>query len=110
MFDYLRCHYPLPVDGANARHYQTKDTPSQMVDDYEITTDGVLRSRERGSDGVIGEEWIAQSGVSGEINFYDYDDDGGCIEFSADFVNGLLMELRLVCDTTNGKVSAPTGG
>ena len=45
MYDELRCHYPLPVEGANARDYQTKDTPCQYLNHYEITTDGVLRHK-----------------------------------------------------------------
>lgn len=36
MFDDLRCHYPLPREGANALAYQTKDTPAQWMDLYEI--------------------------------------------------------------------------
>ena len=48
MYDELRCHYPLPVEGANARDYQTKDTPCQYLNHYEITTDGVLRHKEWG--------------------------------------------------------------
>ena len=42
MFDYLRCSYQLPVEGANARNYQTKDTPAQLLDKYEIREDGTL--------------------------------------------------------------------
>ncbi len=42
MFDNLRCKYPLPVDGANALEYQTKDTPAQYLELYEIREDGTL--------------------------------------------------------------------
>ena len=42
MFDYIRCKYPLPVEGANDLEYQTKDTPSQFLDKYEIREDGTL--------------------------------------------------------------------
>ena len=35
-FDYLRCEVPLPVNGANALDYQTKDTPAQLMDHYVI--------------------------------------------------------------------------
>lgn len=42
MFDDIRCKYPLPVDGANALDYQTKDTPMQFLDLYEIQEDGTL--------------------------------------------------------------------
>lgn len=42
MFDYLLCKYPLPVPGANALRFQTKDTPKQFLDLYEIREDGSL--------------------------------------------------------------------
>ena len=42
MFDDIRCKYPLPVDGANELDYQTKDTPAQYLDKYEIREDGTL--------------------------------------------------------------------
>lgn len=42
MFDELKCKYPLPVEGANAVEYQTKDTPMQNLDHYEIREDGTL--------------------------------------------------------------------
>lgn len=42
MFDDIKCHYPLPVPGANALDYQTKDTDSQYLDQYEIRQDGTL--------------------------------------------------------------------
>jgi hypothetical protein len=46
MFDYIRCKYPLPVEGANALEYQTKDTPRQWCDQYEIREDGTLWFRD----------------------------------------------------------------
>lgn len=42
MFDDIKCKYPLPVAGANALAYQTKDTPEQWCDLYEIREDGTL--------------------------------------------------------------------
>jgi hypothetical protein len=45
MFDYLRCTYPLPP-GAPVDGYQTKDTPSQWLDTYEIKADGTLWGEE----------------------------------------------------------------
>jgi hypothetical protein len=45
MFDYLRCKYPLPpIDGLNPNEltYQSKDTPAQWCDLYEIREDGTL--------------------------------------------------------------------
>lgn len=42
MFDNVRCKYPLPVAGANDLEYQTKDTPAQFLDWYEIRKSGTL--------------------------------------------------------------------
>jgi hypothetical protein len=42
MFDNIICQYPLPLEGANDLDYQTKDTPSQLMDLYEIREDGSL--------------------------------------------------------------------
>lgn len=42
MFDEIKCRYPLPIEGANALDYQTKDTPAQYCDLYEIREDGTL--------------------------------------------------------------------
>lgn len=42
MFDYITCKYPLPVPGANELKYQTKDTPNQFLDNYQIREDGTL--------------------------------------------------------------------
>lgn len=42
MFDNIKCKYPLPVERANDLDYQTKDTPAQFLDLYEIREDGTL--------------------------------------------------------------------
>ena len=42
MFDEVRCHYPLPVAGANALEYQTKFSDFPNLDQYEIREDGTL--------------------------------------------------------------------
>lgn len=42
MFDNITCEYPLPLEGANALTFQTKDTPSQFLDNYKIEEDGTL--------------------------------------------------------------------
>ena len=42
MFDYVRCLYTLPDPYANAIQYQTKDTPCQQLNLYEIREDGTL--------------------------------------------------------------------
>ena len=42
MYDYLACKYPLPHASDNDLEYQTKDTPAQFLDHYEIRADGSL--------------------------------------------------------------------
>ena len=101
LFDDLRCHYPLPIEGANALDYQTKDTPAQFLDRYEIRADGTLwhyayeieadpdeadrlhRSRRNRS-------WEPVEHFTGEIVFYSDTDEGKWLEFSAYFVRGKL--------------------
>ena len=110
MFDDLRCHYPLPVPGANARDYQTKDTPCQYLNKYEITAEGVLRHKEWDAEEGLGDKWIGHPDFVGEVRFYDYEDGGGWIEFSAYFVNGVLKELHLISDTTKGASAGKADG
>jgi hypothetical protein len=88
MFDYIRCLYPLP-DGYVPQpddEFQTKDTPSQYLDLYEIRPDGTLwqdiydiedRSdpKAEGLMGLIGagtrinQRWV-QVPFHGDLNFY----------------------------------------
>ena len=42
MFDEIRCRYPLPVPGWEETLFQTKDTPEQWMEQYEIRADGTL--------------------------------------------------------------------
>lgn len=119
MFDYIRCKYPLPVEGTQDLQYQTKDTDSQYMDEYEIREDGTLwfLSKERecvdDDDAPLGfwiktlsEEW-KQEPITGEIVFYthwgpDRTPNTGFgqwwIEYSAYFVNGKLQSLNLIED------------
>ena len=41
MFDDINCSYPLPGK-VRPRSFQTKDTPAQYLDLYEIREDGTL--------------------------------------------------------------------
>jgi hypothetical protein len=106
MYDDLRCHYPLPVKGANERGYQTKDTPCQYLNKYEITAEGVLRHQEWDADEGLNEKWIGHPDFIGEIRFYDYKEGGGWIEWSAYFVNGLLEEVHLIDDRPGARQPA----
>ena len=110
MFDFLKCQAPLPEPGWEGRVFQSKDTPSQMMDQYQIREDGTLwhenydiedRSdpHAEGIDRIAGimtqvnKRWEACSDFTGEIRFYDtqtLSPRKGWIEFSAYFVNGKL--------------------
>lgn len=111
MFDELRCAYPLPVEGANACLYQTKDTPSQSIDLYEIREDGSLWHEEYETEDISdpATEGLAalfgcmtrvrnrfvREHLTGEIRFYHYEPRAGIewIEFSAYFIDGWLKHL-----------------
>lgn len=42
MFDDLRCKFPLPLPQFEEMLFQSKDTPAQFMDAYEIREDGTL--------------------------------------------------------------------
>lgn len=109
MFDDLRCKYPLPLAGANELHYQTKDTPAQFCDMYEIREDGTLwheaydiedRSdpNAEGLDALVGcmtrvsKNW-EPCAMTGEIRFYASATPKQWVEFSAYMVKGKLHTL-----------------
>lgn len=120
MFDYLRCHYPLTVEGANERVYQTKDLECD-VDQYEIREDGSLWHQnydtrvEETPEAPLGiwihrdnERW-EQVKLTGEVRFYDSlrkTQPCGWIEWSAYFVDGALKELHLVAHELPESVDA----
>jgi len=120
MFDYIRCSYPLPLEGANAHTYQTKDAPAQFCDIYEIREDGTLwheaydiedqsnpdaKGIERifGTCAHVNQRWEPVN-FTGEIRFYDFSKDTlegpgeGWIEWSAYFIKGKLKCLELIED------------
>jgi len=115
MFDYLRCKYPLPVKGVNDMLFQTKDSPAQQMDEYEIREDGTLWHQDYdiedrsdpNAEGIarifgmmtrINERWEPEP-MTGEILFYDGGTDWE-LGFSAYFVDGKLRELHTIRDTT----------
>ena len=116
VFDYLICKYPLPVDGAGGAEFQTKDTPAQWLDHYEIREDGSLwyeahdiedRSDPNaegilalcGSMSSVNKRWVPEK-LTGEIVFY-----GNPGEFSAYFVDGKIKYLTVL-----GPQSSPADG
>jgi hypothetical protein len=120
MFDSIRCKYPLPVEGANALHFQTKDTDEQALDEFEIREDGTLWREDYDiedrsdptAEGLlamcgmmtrVNKRWVPCT-FTGEICFYTFwdekvinDDDKtpGWIEFSAYFVGGKLNQVHV---------------
>lgn len=126
MFDYIRCKYPLPVDGTQDLEYQTKDTASQFLDLYEIREDGSLwheyveRVWRDDNNSPLGgvmhrvfEEWRPVV-LTGEISFgasYGEENFSGVgdyyVHYSAYFENGYLQRLKLI-NNENG--SSKAGG
>lgn len=115
LYDDVRCKYPLPVEGANALSFQSKDTPEQFMHLYEIREDGSLwhQGRDMGQE-TLG-PWSHVSGFTGEIVFYSSWDNNwnkvrhncGWIEFSSYFVNGQLKELHLMKNDPPGPRLTP---
>lgn len=110
MFDDLRCKYPLPVKGANALAYQTKDTPAQYLDNYEIREDGTLwheayeTRMEETKAAPLGfylhrdnKRWEPEE-MTGELRFYTTlpPNHSGWIEWSAYFEAGKIARLNLI--------------
>jgi hypothetical protein len=103
VFDYVRCLCPLP-EGAPTDGYQTKDTPAQYLDRYEIRADGSLWHEQVERQWVedrtallgghmdrVSQEWVHQGDFTGEVRFYNDE-----WEFSAYFVRGLLEHLEAI--------------
>jgi len=112
MFDNIKCSYPLPINSVDLskKLFQTKSTPAQLLDLYEIREDGTLwhelyniedrsdpnkEGLERlfGSMTKINKKWEFMKNFIGEIYFYTIINKD-LIEFSSYFVNGKLKELH----------------
>ena len=108
MFDYLHCAYPLPVQGRSLDGWQTKDTPAQFCDEYEIREDGSLwhhaydlGDAPEGSFGLnqTNQRW-EPCPHTGPIRFYDFKrDDEGWVEYCAVFKDGQLKHLELLINS-----------
>lgn len=106
LYDNLRCAMPLPIEGANERTYQTKDTPSQFCTLYEIREDGSLWEQTYDESEIeCGWEPVK---MTGELRFYDFhycdhldsSADRGWIEWSAYLENGKVVRLNLIENRT----------
>ena len=115
MFDNLKCKYKLPTDKDLSNEvFQTKDTPAQSIDLYEIREDGTLwheiyeteNRSDPNAEGFkkfigcmtrVNEHWAPVFDFIGEIRFYTtLDNNKSWIEFSSYFVDGKLRELHLI--------------
>lgn len=102
MFDYL--HY-------RGREYQTKDTPTQMLDNYKIEQDQdsghwYLWHEEydaawTDNEGLFGgslvrsnERWVHCADFDGEIRFYHYRSEQDQEEYRALFMDGQMLKIR----------------
>ena len=111
MFDYLKCHYPLPIEGLNDLQFQTKHTNAQFMDNYEIREDGSWWHEEYNiedhsdptKDGFgrlygcmtkVNKRWV-QEIITGEIRFYTVHNNKW-LDFSAYFVEGKLNSIYLI--------------
>lgn len=107
MFDTISYESKFP-----GREFQTKDTPSQGLDNYFIKDDGTLWYRDYDArwvedpDALFGgyldqynERIIPLPDFTGEIRFYDYRNDFNTLdEYSAYFVNGKMENFVVICE------------
>lgn len=109
MYDSIYCRYPLPGLGVLDDEFQTKDTPPQFLEVYEIREDGTLWHQEydvvdrsdpeatglRRICGIMARENLrwAQEWYTGTIQFYTCRE-GKWIEFVAEFLGGKLQQIR----------------
>ena len=108
MFDYIRCQYPLPIEGANDILYQTKDMAEWPgLDMYEIKKDGTIWREDydtvyKGKDDVSPVDHFCECvertnhrwnkiNFTGEIQFYEYLEPDVWMEWSVYFVKGQLV-------------------
>jgi hypothetical protein len=110
MFDYIRSELALP-DDPPAIQWQTKDTPSQYMDVYEIRADGSLWVEEydledcgdpkaegvmrlRGCMTPVNKRWVPCK-LTGEIQFYGAEDSNWqrWWEFSSYFIDGQMQSI-----------------
>lgn len=97
MYDYIRCERELPVGGFESRVFQTKDTPSQYLENYVIKADGSLWHEECDYEDHSEPKAEPVPPFTGEIRFYDfYSGTGGWIEFAAYYIAGALQSLVCV--------------
>lgn len=116
MYDNVKCLYPLSIEGLEDEIFQSKSTPMQFIDLYEIREDGTLWHEnydvedksdptKEGIERFYGcmtktnRRWEQLVDFTGEIKFYTYiENDKRFIAFSSYFVKGKLNQLHLIQD------------
>jgi hypothetical protein len=90
VFDNVKCLYPTPWPDSKEWEWQTKDTPAQYLDDYEVREDGTLWHKEydvedhsdphaTGLKAMIGcmtrvnERWVQDRDFTGQLEIHDGD-------------------------------------
>ena len=63
LFDHVRCRYKLPWGALQDATWQSKDTPAQYLERYEIRQDGTLWHQ-------CDNQWEQESGFEGELQIY----------------------------------------
>ena len=98
IFDFVTCKYGLPIAAAQDLDFQSKDTPSQAMDHYEIREDGSLwckRWVDPDTPLRNSEEW-EPCDHTGVITFSGWGREGGAqkrFDFVAEFRGGQLYSL-----------------
>lgn len=95
MFDGVRCRYPLPWPEVQEDTWQSKDTPAQYLELYEIRADGSLWHE---ADSEKGSHWLPVSDYSGELEMHTlvrYPDRPGHTWYSVQFLfkDGLVKVM-----------------
>lgn len=108
MYDVVKCHHPLPGLGILEAEFQTKDTPEQFLDNYELRADGTLwhQAYDLADRSTPEASWVGsvtktnprweRTLLSGVLTFHGEDPDHGWLEFQALFVDGTLQDLQRV--------------
>lgn len=111
MYDSIFCRMPLPGVGMREEGFQTKDTPGQFLENYEIRPDGTLWREAydtvdhsdlnapgvgslAGSIARENKRWEREY-LSGVLRFYG-DTKEGWLEFEARFMDGKSTEIRRI--------------
>lgn len=114
MYDYVKCLYPTPWPDTATIEFQTKDTPAQRLDSYEIRADGTLWHEkydlrmEKTPESPFGfwmhrdhPRWVQEEQFTGQIEIYD-----GPYECIFWFRNGKVKDVMFSKDGEEVKRSA----